>query len=69
MKGFCLSLRPKGENIIEELVVPANGNNYLDRINGIKKYFMEIVNYFSKLILSEQDSKKRIESEDYKMPF
>lgn len=65
---LTLSLKTKKERLVEEIVIPAGGNAFLDRLNLIKKHCFDIVGFLAKVVVNNQDSKKEMSKDDYVLP-
>jgi hypothetical protein len=57
---LCVALEPHPSNnqMLQVLVLKANGNKYVERINEMKKNCVSMVNHFAKLCLSAQGTNK-----------
>ncbi len=49
---------PNSSQSLQVLVLKANGNKFVERINEMKKNSVSIVNHFAKLCLSAQGNNK-----------
>jgi hypothetical protein len=65
---ICIDPQALNSQAIQTLVVAANGNKFIDRINEIKKNCVAIVNHFGKLCLNAQGTNKELNKEEYQMP-